>query len=76
MKLWLIWVQADGDTWLEDAWTDDQTAENNDAWREAVEKARANARQNDGEMRIQAVRVPGVFELFEIPEVTAEGEHV
>lgn len=76
MKTWLIWVQ-DNDgygtyTWLEAAWTDDQTAENHEGWLEEVERVKQMcAKEKSYSYRIQAVNIPGVHELFDIPEVTA-----
>ncbi len=71
MKVWLIWMQDDF-TWLAAAWDDEQLAENHEGWLEEVEKQREVARKNECEMRIQCVEVPGVFDLFKIPTVTAE----
>lgn len=71
MKIWLIWMQGDDHTWLETAWDDESTAENHEGWREAVDKARKLAYEEKYEMRIQAIEVPGVYELFEIPTVQA-----
>jgi hypothetical protein len=71
MKVWLIWVQGDDATWLEGAWDDESTAENNDGWQEEVKRVRKLALDNNYEMRIQLANVPGVYEMFEIPEVTA-----
>ena len=72
MVVWMLWIQAsDGATWLEAAWNDETTAENYSGWLEAVETARDTADANHGEMRIQRVLVPGVPDLFEIPQVAA-----
>lgn len=74
MKVWMIWMRdtLDRYTWLETAWTDDMTAENHPGWEDAVAMARKMVHENPGyEMRIQAVNVPGIMELFEIPEVDA-----
>lgn len=72
MKVWMIWIQSsDGDVWLSDAWDDDTTSENESGWHEAVEKAERDAKATGGTIRIQAVSVPGVIELFKIPEATA-----
>lgn len=76
MKTWMIWMASQENhdlyRWLEAAWTDDQTSENPDGWRDEVDRCRKLAFENGYEMRIQEVNVPGVIELFEIPEVTAE----
>ena len=74
IKTWCIWLQDErGEyTWLEAAWTDDQTAENHDGWLAEVKRCRDMAAEEDYQMRIQAVNVPGVSDLFNIPEVTAE----
>lgn len=72
MKVWMVFVQADGHTWLEAAWDDESTAENPRGWEEAVEKAVSIATDNNGEWRVMEVTVPGVFEAFEVPEVTAQ----
>lgn len=71
MKVWLIWVRGDDHTWLEAAWDDDSTAENHTGWTEEVARVRRLAHTEGYEMRVQAVNVPGVFDLFDIPEVTA-----
>jgi hypothetical protein len=71
MKTWCIWMQGDETTWLEAAWTDEMTAENNPGWQEEVDRCRKLAYENKYEMRIQAVEIPGVYNLFEIPSVTA-----
>lgn len=72
MKVWMIWIQGDDATWLEDAWDDETTAENHSGWQEVVDKARKLALDNNYEIRIQAVEVPGVYDLFEIPTVAAK----
>jgi hypothetical protein len=72
-KVWLIWIKVDGYSWLEAAWDDDSTSENHAGWQEEVGKVRKVALDQGGEMRIQAVNVPGVDDLFAVPEVTAEG---
>lgn len=72
MKVWLIWVQAGDDaTWLEAAMDDQTTAENRQGWEEEVDRVRKLAYENDYEMRIQPVEVPGVFDLFEFKTVVA-----
>lgn len=71
MKVWLIWIQGDDTTWLEAAWDDNSTAENHSGWQEEVKRVRKLAYENDYEMRIQEVTVPGVYELFEIPTAVA-----
>lgn len=72
MKVWMIWLQGDDTTWLEAAWDDESTAENPTAWGEATGKAHHLAQENGYELRIQAVEVPGVYDLFEIPTVEAK----
>jgi hypothetical protein len=67
----MIWMQGDDSTWLEAAWDDESTAENNDGWQKEIERVRRLAFDNNYEMRIQKVEVPGVYGLFNIPEVTA-----
>lgn len=71
ITVWLIWVEGDGATWLEAAWDDDSTAENDSGWQAEVDRVRKLAYENKYEMRIQRVTVPGVFQMFEIPGVTA-----
>lgn len=71
ITVWLIWVQDDGYTWLEGAWSDDATADNPHGWVEEVDRVRKLAYENKYEMRIQRATIPGVFQLFEIPGVTA-----
>jgi hypothetical protein len=72
MRVWLIWVQGDDSTWLEAAWDDETTAENHSRWQEEVERVRKLAYENHYEMRIQEVRVPGVYDLFDIPRAEAQ----
>jgi hypothetical protein len=74
MKVWLIWVEGTDTTWLEAAWDDDQTVENLPGYKAEVARCRKLAYDNDYEMRIQAVEVPGVFDLFSIPTATAVPE--
>lgn len=71
MKVWLIWMQIDETTWLEAAWDDDATADNRSGWEVEVDRCRKMAVDGKGEMRIQAVEVPGVFDLFTLPTVKA-----
>lgn len=71
MRVWMVWVQGDDATWLEAAWDDESTAGNHDGWQAEVDRCRKLAFENNYEMRIQEVRVPGVYELFEIPRVDA-----
>jgi hypothetical protein len=71
VTVWMIWIQGDDATWLQAAWDDELIGENNAGWQEEVEKARKLAFDNNYEMRIQKVNIPGVFELFAIPSVTA-----
>lgn len=71
MKVWMIWLQGDDTTWLEGAMDDDTTAESGGVWEEMVDNAAKLAHDNKYVMRIQAVEVPGVFDLFEIPTVQA-----
>lgn len=75
MKVWLIWVLGDDSTWLEAAWEDEMTAENRSGYDEDVDRVRDLCHRNGYEMRIQAVLVPGVHDLFEIPTVRAEVAH-
>jgi hypothetical protein len=74
MKVWCIWMQEEQAEyiWLEAAWCDEQTAENHDGWTEEVNRCRKLAFENKYEMRIQAVEVPGVYDLFDIPSVKAK----
>ncbi len=71
MKLWLIWMQSDDSTWLEAAWDDETTAENHSGWKEEYDRCRKLAFEEKYEMRLQAVEVPGVYDLFEIPTMKA-----
>lgn len=70
MKVWMIWIQGDDATWLEAAWDDEMTAENSTGWRVEVDRCRKLAFENNYEMRIQEVEVPGVHALFDIPTAT------
>lgn len=72
MKVWMIWVQGDDATWLENAMDDDSTAETGGVWEELVKRVEQMCVDNGYVMRIQAVNVPGVYEMFEIPTVDAE----
>lgn len=72
MKVWMIWIQGDDATWLEAAWDDESTAENNMGWQATVDKARKLAFDHNYELRIQAVEVPHVYDLFTIPTTTAK----
>ena len=72
MKVWMIWVQGDDATWLEAAWDDNMTYENPSGWKEETERVRNLAYENRYEMRIQSVEIPGVYGLFDIPEVVGE----
>lgn len=74
MKIWLIWVQDPSDeaTWLAAAWDDERTAESRGDYEADIDRIQQMCLKNRYEMRIQAVNVPGVYNLFEIPEVTAE----
>lgn len=72
MTVWMVWVQGDGTTWLEAAWDDGTTASNHSGWQTEVNRVRKLAYENNYEMRIQQVEVPGVWELFEIPIVKAK----
>jgi hypothetical protein len=65
--VWMIWVQGDDSTWLEDAWDDESTAQNPQGWQEVVDKARKMAYEANYELRIQQVEVPSVHALFDIP---------
>jgi hypothetical protein len=69
MKVWLIVMQGDDSTWVEDAWDDDSTAENHQGWEEAVEKARQTVRDNDYELRVIPVEIDGIHEAFDVPEL-------
>ena len=69
--VWMLWVRGDDLTWLEAAWDDDMTAENQPGWEDEVKRVRKLAHDGGYEMRIQEVRVPGVDDLFRIPQVTA-----
>jgi hypothetical protein len=75
MKVWMLWVQGDGATWLEAAWDDDMTADNGPGWDAEVERVRKLAYDNKYEMRVQEVEVPGVRALFDIPKATATEPH-
>lgn len=75
MKVWMIVIRADdGFTWLEDAWSDDSTTDNDVGWREAIEKARGTAKANGGEMRVVPVTVPGLYEVFDQKPLVGEIE--
>lgn len=65
MKVWMIWVQGDDSTWLESAWDDESTAENPDGWQTEVDRVRKLAFNNDYELRVTEVTIPGVYEAFE-----------
>ena len=67
----MIWVQGDDHTWLQAAWDDEAMAGNPEGWRSVVDEARKMAFDANYELRIQAVEVPGVYDLFEIPTVKA-----
>lgn len=69
MKLWLIVIQGDDTTWVEDAWDDNSTTENPSGWEEALTKARKLAFENNYELRILPVQVAGVYEQFEPAEL-------
>lgn len=74
MKLWTVWVQAqDEATWLEEAWEDEQTAENRSGWEDAVDRVRKLCSDNDYEMRMVVLEFPGsvVYGAFEYPTATA-----
>jgi hypothetical protein len=74
MKVWLIFLQDEvGAIWLEAAWDDDSIAENRSGWEDEVDRVRQIMADNRGySMRLMAAKIPGVFELFEIPEVNAD----
>lgn len=75
MKLWLIFLQEmehEKHTWLEAAWDDETTAENEQGWREEVERCRKIAYEGKYEMRIVAAVVPGIYEAFDIAEIKAK----
>lgn len=69
MKLWLIFIQADGHTWLEAAWDDESTAENHAGWQEEVERCHGMAAKENYEIRVVSTHVAGVFELFDAPHL-------
>ena len=71
MKVWMLWVQGDDSTWLEAAWEDEMTAENRSGYDAEVDRVRKLCFDNDYELRIQPVLVPGVYEMFEMPVVAA-----
>lgn len=71
VKVWMLWVQGDDATWLEAAWEDEMTAENRSGYDAEVGRVRKMCFDNGYELRIQAVQVPGVYELFEMPVVQA-----
>lgn len=70
MKLWLIFLQTDGVTWLEAAMDNDSTAEGS-RWEEEVTRCRELAAEDGYEMRIVSTDVAGVFEQFDTPELKA-----
>jgi hypothetical protein len=71
VKVWIIWIQGDDSTWLEAAWDDESITGNHPGWQAEVDRVRKLAYENNYEMRIQEVEVPGVYDLFEIPKVRA-----
>lgn len=71
MKVWMIFVQTYDSTWLEAAWDDESTAENHSGWQAEVDRVRKLAADNGYLYRILEVEVPGVYEAFEIPSVSA-----
>lgn len=71
MKVWMVWLKSDDVTWLEAAMDDDTTAESGGQWESEVDRCRKLAFDNNYELRVQAVEVPGVYDLFEIPTVRA-----
>ena len=72
MRIWLHWLQADDHTWLESAWDDESTIENPDGYQEENERIKKLAYDNGYLHRVQCVKVPGVFRLFEPGQATAE----
>lgn len=74
MRIWLIVLSGDDATWVEGAWDDESTTENPSGWREAVDKARKTAHAANYEMRVVAVEVKGIYDLFENPVLTGEIE--
>lgn len=72
--VWMVWVRdEDGYTWLEAAWTDDQTSGNHAGWTKEIKRVRRMCLADPGySYRIQEVKVPGVNKLFETPTVIAE----
>jgi hypothetical protein len=72
VRLWLIFVQTrdrQPTTWLEAAWDDESTAENNDGWQAEVKRVEKIAQENDYAMVVCSTDVPGVYELFDAPEL-------
>lgn len=69
MKVWHIWVQGDGATWLHSAWDDETTAENREGYEAALEAAEKDAVANNGLMRVLAVEIPdeAIYGLFRPP---------
>lgn len=72
MKVWMIWIQGDEATWLEAAWDEEMIVSNHEGWIKEVERCRKLTYDNKYEMRTQAVVVPDIYDLFEIPEVKAK----
>lgn len=72
MRLWLILLQGDDLAWLEAAWDDEATASNRPGWEAEVDRCRKMALENNLDMRICEVTVPGLYDLFDIPELTGK----
>ena len=72
--VWLIWTSdSSGNIWLAEAWDDDSICQDEEGWIEARSKATREAADTGyGEVRVQQVWVPAVYELFETPVVEAE----
>lgn len=72
MKFWLLMVQGDDATWLEAAWDDESTIVNPEKYREDVDRVRKLAYDNNYEMRVISVVVPGIYEAFEISNLKGD----
>lgn len=71
MKIWLIFIQTDDTTWLEAAWDDNSTAENYKGWEEEVARCTKLATDNKYEMRIVSTTLDGVYDAFEVPDLSS-----
>ena len=72
MRVWMLFVQGDGATWLEGAWDDESTVDNHAGWQEEVGRVAKLAFENGYEYRVVEVIVPGVHAVFEPVKATAE----